>query len=149
MAVLWGKSGELAYIFVTCHKNIREIGAFCTAGVALGEAGFCGFATEVLEAKALPDGGGGKRIFFADVHDSWSVSQKKFELPIKNRKILLAFILRCAHVKWERLYSVFGDYCRVRVEARWGAMVAAASCSCCAVTAVMRWAASSREPTRP
>ena len=58
MAVLWGKLGELAYIFVTCHKNIREIGAFCAAGVALGEAGFCGFATEVLEAKALPDGGG-------------------------------------------------------------------------------------------
>ena len=44
----WGKSGELAYIFVTCHKNIREIGAFCAAGVALGEAGYCGFATEVL-----------------------------------------------------------------------------------------------------
>ena len=46
----------------------------------------------MLELKALPDGGGGKRIFFADVHDSWSVSQKKFELPIKNRKILLVFI---------------------------------------------------------
>ena len=56
--MLWGKSGELAYIFVTCHKNIREIGAFCAAGVALGEAGYCGFATEVLEAKALPDGVG-------------------------------------------------------------------------------------------
>ena len=61
------------------------------------------------------------------MHDSWSVSQKKLELPIKNRKILLAFILRGAHVKWERLCSVFGDYCRVRVEERWGAMVAAAS----------------------
>ena len=43
---------------MTCHKNIREIGAFCAAGVALGEAGYCGFTTEVLEAKALPDGGG-------------------------------------------------------------------------------------------
>ena len=48
---------------MTCHKNIREIGAFCAVGVALGEAGFCGFATEVLEAKALPDGGGGNGCF--------------------------------------------------------------------------------------
>ena len=63
MAVLWGKSRELAYIFVICHKNIREIGTFCAAGVALGEAGYCGFATEVLEAKALPDGVGQTDIF--------------------------------------------------------------------------------------
>lgn len=29
--------------------------------------------------------------FFIDINDSWSVSQKKIELPIKNRKILFIF----------------------------------------------------------
>ena len=61
-----GKIGGIGVYFCDCHKNIREIGAFCTAGVALGEAGFCGFATEVLEAKALP-GRGGENGYFSQM----------------------------------------------------------------------------------
>ena len=51
------KTGELAYIFVTCHKNIREIGAFCATGVAMGGDGcfMSGYDHAVPSAWAYSD----------------------------------------------------------------------------------------------